>query len=94
MSEASEKKALEYLVSGKVKVLEHDAYSALITVQGSDTGPYNVIFGNATWVCSCPARKPLCAHVVAAKLISPLRIEVKGFAPNKNPAVDAILADM
>lgn len=94
MSEASEKKAHEYLTTGKVRVLEHDDSSALITVQGSAKEPYNVIFGNATWHCSCPARKPLCAHVIAAKLISPLRKEAKGLNPDKDPEIDAVLGDL
>lgn len=94
MSEASEVKAREYLTSGKVKVLEHDAKSCVMVVQGSGKEPYNIIFGNATWHCDCPARKPLCAHVIAAKLISPLRTEVKGLAPLKDPAIDEILGEL
>lgn len=94
MSEASEKKAHQYLTGGKVRVIEHDDSSCLITVQGSGKEPYSVIFGNATWHCSCPARKPLCAHVIAAKLISPLRTEVKGLAPLKDPEIDDLLGDL
>jgi uncharacterized Zn finger protein len=75
VSEASEQKAIEYLTTGKVQVLEVGEAHALITVQGSAQEPYNVHFGNATWYCGCPARKPECAHVIAAKLICPLRSE-------------------
>lgn len=75
MSEASVKKAHEYLTGGLVKVLEADANSALIIVQGSADSPYNVHFNNSTWYCGCPARKTECAHVIAAKLVSPLRTE-------------------
>lgn len=92
MSEAVEKKALDYLTSGKVKVLRHSAFSAEIEVQGSDPVPYTVLFANATWACSCPARKPLCAHVLAAKLISPLRTETGGFAPKPVAGLDALLS--
>lgn len=94
MSEVSEKKALLYLTEGKVQVLEHDDASCLITVQGSDKEPYNVIYGNAVWHCTCPARKALCAHVIAAKLISPLRTEAKGLAPVANPLMDELLSDL
>lgn len=91
MSEASAEKANGYLVAGKVKVIEADAASATIEVTGSGKEPYTVIFGNAVWHCNCPARKPLCAHVIAAKLVSPLRNEKKGLAPLADPEIDALL---
>lgn len=77
MSEASEVKAHQYLVEGRVQVMAANDISAWVEVQGSDKDPYVVRFGSeAGWWCDCPARKPLCAHVVAAKLVSPLRVKV------------------
>jgi len=74
MSEGSEVKARTYLTDGKVKVLSCNAKTAVIEVSGSDSTPYVVQF-NGVWACDCPARKPLCAHVIAAQLVTVLRAE-------------------
>lgn len=71
MSKAtSEEKAHRYLTEGRVKVVAVDASHTHLEVQGTDL--YEVTF-RAGWVCNCPARKPMCAHVIAAQLICPHR---------------------
>lgn len=65
-------KAVKYLSEGKVQVVTHDERSARLTVQGSQPHAYEVEFNNFGWSCDCPAYTD-CAHIEAAKLISPLR---------------------
>lgn len=64
-------KANSYLTGGKIQVVKHNAELAILTAQGSEQ--YVIAFGPAGWNCTCPARLE-CAHIVAAKLISPLRM--------------------
>jgi hypothetical protein len=66
-------KAIAYLTDGKIKIQEHDVVRARILAYGSDNRPYTITFDSAGWVCDCPAQIAECAHVLAAKLISPLR---------------------
>src|SRR4051812_41154597 len=76
MSQASADKAHRYLIEGRVQVMSADDETAWVEVHGSDSEPYVVRFAKGVWWCNCPARKPLCAHVVAARLVSPLRAKV------------------
>jgi uncharacterized Zn finger protein len=62
-------KAHRYLTDGKVKVVSVRPDSAVVLVYGTDT--YNVV-RKQTWICDCPSRQPICAHVVAASLVCDL----------------------
>lgn len=94
MSQASEDKALAYLAEGRIKVIQATPTEALIHAHGSGKDPYDVRYQAGIWTCSCPARKPLCAHVIAAHLISPLRDGDSGnLSQNLDPEIDKILAD-
>lgn len=75
MSEATEKKAREYLADGKVSVraVDLEAATALVHVSGSKPGePYHVAVRGSTVVCDCPARIHDCAHALAAALVVPV----------------------
>lgn len=61
-------KAHRYLTDGKVKVVSVKPTSVLVT--GSEE--YTVNLHNGTWLCDCPSRQPICAHVVAASLVCDL----------------------
>lgn len=81
MSTNTTKKAHSYLTGGKVQVKAHNSQVAVFHVSGSASKPYTVMFGPTGWECNCPAYAE-CAHVVAAKLISPLRyVEPPKLAP-------------
>lgn len=66
-----QEKAKKYLAGGQVTVTHHTSFSANINVTGSNE--YSVTFDHKGWVCTCPSRAN-CAHIEAAKLISPLRV--------------------
>ena len=73
--QSPEEKAHAYLLAGKVKVIDHSLQrgTAEIEVYGSAEDPYLVRFGGVgLWHCDCPAKIENCAHLIAAKLISPL----------------------
>lgn len=65
-------KANDYITNGRIKVVSHNSEMAVIKAFGSDPAPYTVTFSALGWECNCPAHIE-CAHIVAAKLISPLR---------------------
>lgn len=71
MSDSVELKARVYLADGKVKVQMLTGERACLIVTGSGNHTYSVLFDNG-WACSCPSRN-LCAHIIAAKLITNLR---------------------
>lgn len=62
-------KAMNYLIEGRVHVVQVDENSGSFEVKGTSDDPYVVVFAGQ-WVCTCPARVPVCAHVVACQTIS------------------------
>jgi hypothetical protein len=59
-------KAERLLTAGRVKVLSRE----VMFVRG-DTGEYFVVCTpGGNWMCSCPAKGPVCAHLVAVSLIT------------------------
>lgn len=62
-------KAHRYLTDGKVKVISAES----IRVLGTEEYTVNKVHGQ--WICSCPSRMPVCAHVVAASLICDAEFE-------------------
>lgn len=81
-------KAITYLTEGRLKVQTHDTTHARILARGSDSRPYTITFDQAGWACDCPAQISDCAHVLAAKMISPLRLshtpKLGGTAPRND----------
>ena len=89
-------KALQYIANGQVRVVEvtatpeEDAYGApgaYVTahVTPSDGGePYYVHRKSAGWMCDCPARVPVCAHIYATALVTPKHVGV--------PAKESVLS--
>lgn len=71
---APKDKAILYLYDEKVKVQWHtlEPPSCYIEVQGSAVKPYIVRFEHNEWTCDCPSQLE-CAHIIASKLVSPLR---------------------
>lgn len=63
-------KAHRYLTDGKVKVVSVRPEGASVLVYGTDN--YNVVRAHNSWICDCPSRQPVCAHVVAASLVCDL----------------------
>jgi uncharacterized Zn finger protein len=85
-------KAVAYLTEGKLSVQTHTATHARILAQGSDSRPYTITFDPSGWVCDCPAHVSECAHILAAKLISPLRQEQHtSLSSSSNPDLDKFL---
>ena len=93
MSESIERKAENYLAQGRVSVVEVSADRGEFQVAGSAAMPYTVLF-EGEWMCSCEARIPRCAHVVACQKIThfdPARKIM--FNSGEESDIDAILAD-
>jgi uncharacterized Zn finger protein len=82
-------KADHYLIGGNLQVQAANSEMAIIKVQGSAAKPYTVIF-TADWDCDCPAHVE-CAHIVAAKLISPLRKKEQFSLPNTDEKLTEFL---
>jgi hypothetical protein len=63
-------KAERYLVSGKVTVVLYDHNVAVFRING-DTGRWTVTrTPGDNWICSCPAKGPTCAHLVAVSQVT------------------------
>lgn len=76
MKQTPTTKAHDYLTHGKVAVLVMTGTRARLAVEGHQQ--YLVDFNeNSGWHCSCPATIDDCAHVIAAKLIVPLKVTQK-----------------
>lgn len=66
------KKAAEYLAQGRVKVkavVTSGHPTGLFSVAGSLEEPYEVRY-LSNWTCDCPARVPVCAHILACQKIT------------------------
>lgn len=103
MPESVESKASKYLAEGRVVLndlyYQSNAGHVRLTfyVQGSDTEPYYVKARRESgdqpwdWTCDCPARVPLCAHVVACKTILRDKMPVTKAVPTEDPDISKIL---
>lgn len=91
VSPAVEKKAMQYLAESKIRVVEVSGNSAQLTAKG--TGLYLIRFQGGVWVCDCPARVALCAHIVAAKKIVHFKTQRPVLPHADADDLDALLGD-
>ncbi len=61
-------KAHKYLTDGQVMVVDLHGGTAEVWITGTDR--YEAKYSNGIWLCSCPSRSPVCAHTVAASLVT------------------------
>lgn len=87
MSEAQEAKARQYLAEGRLRVDYYWRGRAQFILDGS-AGSYVTRF-DGIWRCTCPARTSECVHVIACKLVCPLRAPAPEFAPH-DPDLDKL----
>lgn len=90
MAVSVEEKARIYLIEGRIKVIRADRHSVFLEASGSASTPYYVTYAGGIWSCSCPARKPECAHVLAAHLVSPLRNAAEPISLSEDSDLDSL----
>ena len=79
-----------YLTSGWVQVLSANQHEATFEVRGKET--YTTGFSvDSGWHCTCPARKHLCAHVLACMLVYPHEEPERPSLVGNDPEIDALL---
>jgi uncharacterized Zn finger protein len=69
--EGARTKSLRYLAEGRLQIYRADESVIRAKVRGSGA-EYFCGFDEVdqAWWCSCPARSPNCAHVLAAKTVT------------------------
>ncbi len=99
-SEKTQAKAAEYLLKGRVKITYlignpgHETCLAEVMSASQDGDPYQIRFDPQTgWHCDCPARVPLCAHILACTTITNLTMTAAAptFAKGETSSVEDFL---
>jgi hypothetical protein len=68
-SESTDQKADRYLTESRVAVVLVTETKGVFAVAGSDDTPYTVEYVGE-WLCNCPARTLVCAHIKACQKIA------------------------
>lgn len=99
-SEKMQAKAAELLLKGRVRVrsvvkdvpqtvkegLQYAFFRADVYSMTQDGDPYRVSY-KTHWLCDCPARVPVCAHIVACQAV------YEPAKPELDPEVEALDID-
>jgi hypothetical protein len=80
LAENLELKAHRYLTEGRVTAVFVDHNRGSFNVRGSDDLPYTISF-SGDWTCDCPARVPVCAHILACQQITHFNTDLSLYRP-------------
>lgn len=90
---STEKKAGEYLVSGRIKTVAVDEESGTFHASSSSSAGVYVIRYTGVWSCTCPARIERCAHIQACQKITDFQESGGRISLGRDADIDALLAD-